>query len=149
MCAESFQPCPTLGPMSNPMAHSPQDSSVHGILQARILEWAAMPFSSPGQYPAEIMILSQKVNNGKQISLFQTSTFSTSLCIPVTQMLVQMQLLIQLILPGESRDFAFLTRSWMMLMRLVLDCGHSMSKSGCFRVLYIVFSISYYLCMTF
>ena len=64
-------------------------------------------------------------------------------------MLVQMQFLIQLVLPGESRDFAFLTRSWMMLMKLVLDCGHSMCKSGCFRVLYIVFSTSYYLCMTF
>ena len=27
------------------MDHSPPDSSVHGILQARILEWVAVPFS--------------------------------------------------------------------------------------------------------
>ena len=27
------------------MAYSPPDSSVHGILQARILEWVAMPSS--------------------------------------------------------------------------------------------------------
>ena len=36
------QPCLIL---CNPMECSPPDSSVHGILQARILEWAAIPFS--------------------------------------------------------------------------------------------------------
>ena len=36
------QSCPTL---CNPMACSPPGSSVHGILQARILEWVVMPFS--------------------------------------------------------------------------------------------------------
>ena len=30
---------------SNPMDCSPPGSSVHGILQARILEWVAIPFS--------------------------------------------------------------------------------------------------------
>ena len=34
--------CPTL---CNPMDYRPSGSSVHGILKARILEWAAMPFS--------------------------------------------------------------------------------------------------------
>ena len=29
----------------DPMDYSPPDSSVHGILQARILEWVAIPFS--------------------------------------------------------------------------------------------------------
>ena len=33
------QPCPTL---CKPMSRSPPGSSVHGILQARILEWVAM-----------------------------------------------------------------------------------------------------------
>ena len=28
----------------NPMDYSPPGSSVHGILQTRILEWVAMPF---------------------------------------------------------------------------------------------------------
>ena len=42
------QSCPTLG---NPMECSPPGSSVHGILQARILEWVAMP-SSRGSSPA-------------------------------------------------------------------------------------------------
>ena len=40
------QSCPTL---CNPMDCGPPDSSVHGILQARILEWVAMP-SSRGTY---------------------------------------------------------------------------------------------------
>ena len=34
------QLCPTL---CNPMDRSPPGSSVHGILQAKILEWVAMP----------------------------------------------------------------------------------------------------------
>ena len=36
------QPCLTLG---NPMDCGSPGSSVHGILQARILEWVAMPSS--------------------------------------------------------------------------------------------------------
>ena len=40
--AKSFQLCLTL---CNPVDCSPPGSSVHGILQARILEWGAMPFS--------------------------------------------------------------------------------------------------------
>ena len=36
------QSCPTL---CDPMGCSPTGSSVHGILQARILEWVAFPFS--------------------------------------------------------------------------------------------------------
>ena len=36
------QSCPTL---CDPMDYSPPGSSVHGILQARILEWVAMSFS--------------------------------------------------------------------------------------------------------
>ena len=40
--AKSLQPCPTL---SDLMDCNPPDSSVHGILQARLLEWVAMPSS--------------------------------------------------------------------------------------------------------
>ena len=40
------QSCPTL---CDPMGYSPPGSSVHGILQARILEWVAI--SSPGNLP--------------------------------------------------------------------------------------------------
>ena len=40
-CVLVTQSCPTLG---DPMYCSPPGSSVHGILQARILEWVAIPF---------------------------------------------------------------------------------------------------------
>ena len=40
--AKSLQSCPTL---YDPVDCSPPGSSVHGILQARILEWVAMPSS--------------------------------------------------------------------------------------------------------
>ena len=40
--SEVTQSCPTL---SDPMDCSPPGSSVHGILQARVLEWGAIAFS--------------------------------------------------------------------------------------------------------
>ena len=40
--AKSLQLCPTL---CDPIDSSPPGSPVPGILQARILEWVAMPFS--------------------------------------------------------------------------------------------------------
>ena len=41
VCAKSLQSCPTL---CDPMYCSPSGSCVHGILQARRLEWVACPF---------------------------------------------------------------------------------------------------------
>ena len=45
MCAKSLQLCPTL---YGPTDCSPPGSSVHGILQARTLEWVPCP--PPGAY---------------------------------------------------------------------------------------------------
>ena len=42
----SLMPC-------NPMDSSSPDSSVHGILQARILAWVAMPFSRESSQPRD------------------------------------------------------------------------------------------------
>ena len=52
MCvwAKSFQSCPTL---CDPMDYSPPVSSVHGILQARILDWVAMPSSKRSSRPRD------------------------------------------------------------------------------------------------
>ena len=47
--AKSIQLRPTL---CDPVDHSPPGSSVHGILQARILEWVATP-SSRGIFPSQ------------------------------------------------------------------------------------------------
>ena len=44
------QPCPTL---CDPRDCSPPGSSVHGILQARILEWVAIPFSRGPSQPRD------------------------------------------------------------------------------------------------
>ena len=40
--SEVIQPCPTL---SDPMDRSLPGSSIHGIFQARVLEWVAIAFS--------------------------------------------------------------------------------------------------------
>ena len=41
------------GTHCNPMDCSPPGSSVHGILQARILEWVAIPFSKGSSQPRD------------------------------------------------------------------------------------------------
>ena len=41
--AKSLQSCPTLG---DPMDCSLPGSSIHGIFQARVLEWVAIAFSA-------------------------------------------------------------------------------------------------------
>ena len=46
----SLQSCPTLW---DPMDYSPPGSFVHGILQARILEWVAMPSSRGSSQPRD------------------------------------------------------------------------------------------------
>ena len=43
--SEVPQSCPA---RSDPMDCSPRGSSVHGIFQARVLEWGAIAFSIPG-----------------------------------------------------------------------------------------------------
>ena len=48
--AKSFQSCPTL---HYPKDCNPPGSSVHGILQARILEWVAIPSSRGSSWPRD------------------------------------------------------------------------------------------------
>ena len=50
VCARLLQSCLTL---CEPVNCSPLDSFVHGILQARILEWAAMPSSRGSPWPGD------------------------------------------------------------------------------------------------
>ena len=56
---EVAQSCPTL---SDPMDCSLPGSSVHGIFQARVLEWGAIAFSTEMQY-LDAKYLSQKRQN--------------------------------------------------------------------------------------
>ena len=46
--SEVAQSCPTL---SDPMDYSLPGSSIHGIFQARVLEWGAIAFSESLQHP--------------------------------------------------------------------------------------------------
>ena len=50
VCVLVAQSCPTL---CNPLDCIPPGSPVHGILQARILEWVAMPFSRGSSQPRD------------------------------------------------------------------------------------------------
>ena len=56
-CVLVAQSCPTL---FDPMDYSPPGSSIHGILQARVLEWVAIAFSAPVPHPPS------KLNNALQ-----------------------------------------------------------------------------------
>ena len=48
------QSCPTL---CDPMDCNPPGFSVHGNLQARILEWVAIPFSRGSSWPGNLGLL--------------------------------------------------------------------------------------------
>ena len=68
MHAELLQPCLTL---CNPMYCSPPGSSVHGILQATILEWVAMPSSRESSQPRDQSYISYISYTGRRV--FTTS----------------------------------------------------------------------------
>jgi len=53
--AKSLQSCPTL---CDPIDGSPPGSPVPGILQARILEWVAIPFSNAWKWKVKVKLLS-------------------------------------------------------------------------------------------
>ena len=58
--SEVAQSCPTL---SDPMDCSPPGSSIHGIFQARVLEWGAIAFSGQRQ----LLISKWKVETNESI----------------------------------------------------------------------------------
>ena len=57
--AKSLQSCPAL---CNPIDGSPLGSSVPGILQARILEWVAISFSTGWKWKVKVKLLSRLSN---------------------------------------------------------------------------------------
>ena len=91
--SEVAQSCPTL---SDPMNYSLPGSSVHGIFQARVLEWGAIAFSNKTVvnikfYQSIHLILmifiicklyiNKSVNQKKHISLATEETHPTSLLV--------------------------------------------------------------------
>ena len=68
MHAKSFQSCPTL---CNPMNYSSPGSSVHGILQVRVLEWVACP--PPGDLPNPGIKPESPMSSALAVGFFTTS----------------------------------------------------------------------------
>ena len=64
VCAKSLQLCPTLCDLVD---CSPPGSSVHRILQARILEWVAMPSSRGSSQPKYQACVSYISCTGRQV----------------------------------------------------------------------------------
>ena len=63
-CAKSLQLCLTL---CSPVDCSPPGSFVHGILQARILEWVAVPSSMGSLWPRDGALISYISSTGRQV----------------------------------------------------------------------------------
>ena len=59
-------------PLCDPMDYSPPGSSVHGIFQARILKWVAMPSSRASSQPRDWTHVSYVSCIGRWV-LYQTS----------------------------------------------------------------------------
>ena len=65
--SEVAQSCPTL---CDPMDCSPPGSSIHGIFQARILEWVAISFSRRSSWPRDWTWVSHIV--GRRFTIWAT-----------------------------------------------------------------------------
>ena len=90
--SEVVQSCPTL---SDPMDCSLPGSSIHGIVQARVLEWVAIAFSDrPCRYPHESNELGARLGLvcplrgfGSQSQCLQIPLFPDNLHLPRIQMI--------------------------------------------------------------
>ena len=100
LCTKSLQSCPTL---CDPRDCSPPASSVHGILQARILEWVAVPSSRGSSHPGDQTRVSYISWHWQADSLPLVATGKPSCCFD------QMLLLLLLLLSRFSRVRLFAT----------------------------------------
>ena len=91
VCAKLLQLCLSL---CDPMDCSPSDSSVHGILQARILEWVATPSSKGSSLFRECTCVSCLLR--WQASLYHERCLGSPLDKAVVQSLSHVQLFVTL-----------------------------------------------------
>ena len=73
--SEVAQSCPTLG---DPMDCSPPGSSVHGIFQARVMEWVAIAFSKPLPEPPHSLSLGPQKSGHRERHGFIDLLFSST-----------------------------------------------------------------------
>ena len=78
MCAKSLQSCPAL---CEPMDCSPPGSSVHGILQARMLEWVATRSSRVSSQPRDRICISLHPLHWQMCSLPLATLGKTCVCV--------------------------------------------------------------------
>ena len=74
------QSCPTL---CNPTDYSLQGTSVHGILQARILKWVAIPFSRGSSQPRDWTCVSCMA--GRFFTIWATREANKTINSPISQ----------------------------------------------------------------
>ena len=82
--SEVAQSCPTL---SDPMDCSPPGSSIHGIFQARVLEWGAIAFSRQMYEDGSFHILLYTCMNRNLVKLLlpkQVHTFHLEISLPAS-----------------------------------------------------------------
>ena len=94
---EVAQSCPTL---SDPMDRSLPGSSVHGIFQARVLEWGAIAFSELDCYPHTKTVLVKLWSRLKKI---QQHSRTTTTKLRINEFLFKRE--------GRQFSFAFIIRS--------------------------------------
>ena len=104
--AKSLQSCPTL---CNPMDDSLPGSSIHGILQAWILEWVVMPSSRGSSQPRDRTQLPVKLSSSAKLMV----NFSIQNAIPF---------LVQHVFPSRLRS---IKERGLKLSRI---CGHSRAQ---------------------
>ena len=78
------QSCPTLG---DPMDCSPPGFSVHGILQARILKWVAVPFFKGSSWPRDRIQVSGIAVRFFTWAIFNWAIREAHLCSVLTNLL--------------------------------------------------------------
>ena len=74
LAANSLQSCPTL---YNSMDYSLPGSTIHGIFQARILEWVAIAFSMTN---LDSMLKSRDITLPTKVHLVKTMVFPVVMC---------------------------------------------------------------------
>ena len=75
--SEVAQSCPTL---CDPVDCSPPGSSIHGILQAQILEWGAIAFSRGSSRPLSVYQFELNMPNFSRQALFSQDKWQLIKC---------------------------------------------------------------------
>ena len=98
MRTESLQLCPTL---CDPIDCNPPDSSVHGILQARILEWVAISYSRGSSRPRDQTQISYISCIGSQV-LYHYCYLASPFLSMLTTLVISSVLISLLYMPSHN-----------------------------------------------